>query len=401
MRRKQFTLKASSVHHHARELLVAHLELEDYKESVPARLLATLLLLAASWQASLSCVCYLVPKAPSHETVRKSLYACLPPKPRTLRERLLAALHETVPEHLRRQPQAMALDLHQRPYYGKFTRGATRREKKRSTRKSFTYATLAVLTPAGCFTLGLLLTRPYMRLTTLLEELLAQAQQAGIRPAYLLMDKEFYAAEVVEWLQKHNLPFLMPAKKRGRKVGGGNAHLFAPSKAVGWYDYEWTTPRRRRNFATGKRYQRGTVTVTVRMGVARHPSTGKPLVYASWHMPRWSPAEVVRTYRRRFGIEARYRQLGQALAPTTNRDERVRLLLVGVALLLCNLWAWLHSEVFGSGPVSERQLHLAALRLPFLLRALAATILAELGGPVLHWMTHRPIPQAFFAQDCP
>jgi hypothetical protein len=50
----------------------------------------------------------------------------------------------------------MALDLHQRPYC---------RNKKKSSRKSFTCATLAVLAPEGRFTAGLPLTRPWLRHT--------------------------------------------------------------------------------------------------------------------------------------------------------------------------------------------------------------------------------------------
>ena len=51
----------------------------------------------------------------------------------------------------------MALDLHQRPFYGKkTTRGSTRRQnKQQGTRNSFTYATIAVLTRWGRFTVGL------------------------------------------------------------------------------------------------------------------------------------------------------------------------------------------------------------------------------------------------------
>ena len=78
--------------------------------------------------------------------------------------------------------------------------GCTRRQAKKGTKKSFTYATLAVLGPTGRFTAGLLVTRPFMRLTTILAELLAQAKEAGLSVSYVLLDKEFYA-EALEFLQ--------------------------------------------------------------------------------------------------------------------------------------------------------------------------------------------------------
>jgi len=56
-------------------------------------------------------------------------------------------------------------------------------------------------------------------------------------------------------------------------------------------------------------------------------------VFAAWGID-WPAGMVARCYRTRFGIETSYRQLGQVLACTTSKDSRVRLLLVGLALLL-------------------------------------------------------------------
>jgi hypothetical protein len=101
---------------------------------------------------------------------------------------------------------------------------------------------------------------------------------------------------------------------------------------------------------------------------------------------------VVCEYRRRFGIEVSYRQLGQCLAVTTSRDERVRLLWLGLALFWSNLWAWLHSEVFSAGPVGQRRLRLAACRLRQLAVALVEVIVTLLGGPRRGWTVQRPLP---------
>jgi hypothetical protein len=393
MRYNQSTLKASTVHAYARRLLVQTLELEQYRPALPLRMVASVLLLAACWQTSLTAACTLVKQAPAHRHVRDALYACLPPRPRDLLARLHRALRQTLPDHLFGAPRVLALDLHQRPYYGKKrTKGVTLRQKKASTRKSFTYATLAVLDRCGRFTVGLLPTRPHMRWTTIVERLLDQAQEFGLQVAYLMMDKDFYSAEVVALLQRRGVPFLMPAQKRGGKPGCGNQHLFGADCPVGWYEYTWTTDLRRLDFRTGKRSKRGRLTVTVRMCVARQPGSGKALVYASWGLSKWAPAQVVEAYRRRFGIEAKYRQLGQCLARTSARGEQVRLLLVGLALLLGNLWSYLHSEVFSSGPAGARQLELHRLRLVQLIAAVAAAIAKQFGGWVSEWQTQRPLP---------
>ena len=101
---------------------------------------------AACWQASLSAVCSLVRDAPSHETVRQALLANLPGRPLDLRRRLLAALHDTLPEHLWASAQPMALDLHQRPYYGRRTRGCTCK-RRWSSGSAPTCSALASLSP--------------------------------------------------------------------------------------------------------------------------------------------------------------------------------------------------------------------------------------------------------------
>jgi Transposase DDE domain len=401
MRYNQRTLKASTVHAYANHLLMQTLELEDYTPVLPMKVVASVLILAACWQTSLTGACRMVQSHRDHGRVREVVYACLPPKPRDLLARLLVALRQTLPDHLLRGPRVMALDMHQRPYYGKgTTKGCTRRQKKDSTRKSFTYATLAVLDRSGRYTVGLLPMRPYMRLTTVIEELLKQAQEVGLQISYLLLDKEFYAAEAIALLQKKQVSFLMPAVKKG-SAGTGNAYLFEPTQPVGWCCYTWTAPRRRWDFQAKKRRQHGTITVTVKMCVARCAKKGgvkEPVVYAAWGLGKdWSPAQVVETYRKRFGIETSYRQLGQCLAQTSSPKEKYRLLLVGLALLLCNLWANLHSEVFGSGPVSERTLHLERARLNDMIAGVAAVIAASLGGWVSEWPMQGPLPDKLVA----
>jgi len=393
MRPHQCTLSAAHVYAHARRLMVAELELRDYKQAVPATVLASVLLLAACWQTSLSAACQLVNTSPSHESVRKALHACLPRRPRALLERLLALLRHTLPDHLDRTPRVFVLDLHQRPFYGsKKRKGTSQRQAKKGTKTSFTYATLAILSPAGRFTVALLPVPSHMRLTTIVERLFAQAKQAGVPVAYLLADKEFYAAEVIDWLQRHHVPFIVPAKRRGKQ--GGNQHLFRASTEVGWDGYTWTAPLRRHDFATGKKHKRGTLTVQVSMCVTRHQKRPERLVYACWGLnsKQWSAAQVREAYRRRFGIEVSYRQLGQCLAKTSSGNERVRLLLVGMALFLCNLWSWLHSEVFATGPVSERCCLLHRARLRVLLAGLVAVLTDTFGGYRTEWMTQRPLP---------
>ena len=68
---------------------------------------------------------------------------------------------------------------------------------------------------------------------------------------------------------------------------------------------------------------------------ARPSDGGRSCPALGANRPFW-PANPL--FRKRFGIETSYRQLGEGLAQTTSRDRRYRLLRVGLALLLRNVW---------------------------------------------------------------
>ena len=67
-------------------------------------------------------------------------------------------------------------------------------------------------------------------------------------------------------------------------------------------------------------------------------------MYAYWGLWPTRITWVVQTYRRRYGIETSYRQMNQARVRTSTRSPLVRLFFIGLALVLRNLWAWLHWE---------------------------------------------------------
>ena len=73
------------------------------------------------------------------------------------------------------------------------------------------------------------------------------------------------------------------------------------------------------------------------------------------------------TYRGRFGIESSYRQVHQARIRTSSRNPVLRLLFVGVALVLRNVWVWLHAEVIAVPRRGAKQLRLQSLRFARLL----------------------------------
>ena len=86
-------------------------------------------------------------------------------------------------------------------------------------------------------------------------------------------------------------------------------------------------------------------------------------------------AWVKETYRTRFAIETTYRQLQQARIRTCTREPLLRLLYVGLALILRNVWVWLHGEVLAHRRRGGRRIDLD--QLPFRAMLLWLQHLAE------------------------
>ena len=108
-----------------------------------------------------------------------------------------------------------------------------------------------------------------------------------------------------------------------------------------------------------------------------------------WDPP--APARVSELYRGRFGVETSYRQMNQCRARTCTRSPAVRLFLVGVALVLRNVWVWLHWEVLSGTRRGGRVLRLEALTVKALLLMLLQ-VAEELLGMIGAARTGRPIP---------
>ncbi len=71
---------------------------------------------------------------------------------------------------------------------------------------------------------------------------------------------------------------------------------------------------------------------------------------------------VKETYRQRFAIETTDRQLHRARIRTTTRDPVRRLLYVEIALILRNVWMWLHRTVLARPRRGGREIRLDLLR---------------------------------------
>jgi Transposase DDE domain len=292
-----------------------------------------------------------------------------------------------LPKSLKSRPRTMAIDMHNKPFYGdKKTPGTYRGQPKASTKTFFAYATLLVIRKGQTFTVGLVSIVNSDPLTSIIDQLLGQAALQGLRPRRLLLDRGFYAAKVMLHLQQQNLPFVMPMIRRGqsgttKKACTGTAQFFVKGRK-GWVKYRWEA-RLRTGGRKGPKGPRTAVTTDVCM-VPRPGGQGKttPWVFACHGMNGMAGTQVAALYRRRFRIETSYRQMHEGLAQTCSKDPVYRLLLVLIAFVLRNLWVWLHWTLLaGRDNNGKRVLRLYLMRARRMLHCLVRYLDYKLGTP--------------------
>jgi putative transposase len=389
MRHSQYTLTPKDVQLHAAHLCQQHLKLRDHGPKCRAGILMAILFYAAARITSIAAACSALRQAPTDQAVRDALAALLPDIGE-LQRRINRALAGDLPKALRRRRQPLALDFVLIPYHGEPLENEDeiyRGQPKSGTSHFHAYASLYVVRKGCRFTLALTYVRKGEKLEAVLKRLLQRAAKTGVKPRYLLLDRGFYSVGVIRYLQAARYPFLMPVVCRGRKVehpkGPSGTRVFLTWKRSGWGSYTLTDAKKRK----------ATVSICVKCrnyrGQWKRQGRQK-LVYAYWGMQPTSYQWVHETYRSRFGIESSYRQMHQARIRTCTRDPLLRLLFVGVALILRNVWVWLHWEVLSHPRRGGRRVDLA--QLPF--RAMLSWLrhLAEMALGVRDWVhAERPI----------
>jgi hypothetical protein len=378
MRPTHHILDRKTVHRLAAEHLQAHLKFQDYKRKTSAQVLWALLLAAAARITSLSDACQRLNNAPSDESARKALLATLPDYA-TLQRQLNAALAGHLPRTLRKHLQRLAIDLTLIPYHGQPFRDLSeiyRGQAKSGTSHFHAYATAYVVRRGQRYTVALTGVNKGESLKDVVQRLLRQAAHVGIRPRLLLLDRGFYSVVVVRYLQAARYPFLMPVVCHGRSLkhpkGPTGSYVFRTWKTSGWSTYTLADAQQRR--ATVK------ICVKCRNWRGERKRHGRQrLIYAYWGYRPASPDAVFTTYRLRFGIESSYRQMHEGRIRTPTRRPAVRRLYAGNALVLRNLWVWLHYTLLAMPRRGGRLIVLERLRWETLLLWLLHVVEEALG----------------------
>lgn len=323
------------------KLVLAHLPLGIEARSLNDELAWDILCYAALNQTTIEGACQELARAPSGNTVREHLGAVLEPSREGVVEleaelncTLAAQLPRKLGRGLGRLRYETAMDLVEVPYHGR--PAADEQEVRRGAAKCGTthfhmYGTLAIVHHHRRYTLALTFVWAGEKMEEVVARLLDRGRALGLRIRRAYLDKGFCSTAVMRLLRRRHVPYLIPIPHRGGK--GGIGSLF-----VGRQSYQTLYTFNR---ATKQAY-------TTEVVIVRKYSRGRYgrhgvqwFAYAVYGLGRIEGHQVFELYRRRFSIESGYRQLHQVRARTASRNPALRLLLVGLALLIVNLYVTL------------------------------------------------------------
>jgi hypothetical protein len=374
--RKNVTISSPEVHQWALQWLLDAQLLKDHGPLCTAVVVWSVVMRAAARMVSVFAACRDLANAPSQQAVFDALEDGLPRTLQVLEKRLNWALTSSWPRRLQRRQWPVAIDWHLVPYYGEAHQSRNEiyyGKPRQGTKKFHAYATACIVQYGQRYTLALTWVRRHETTVVALGRLLARIREIGVKIRLLLLDRAFFNVPVTDYLQGEQLPFLMPVVFRGRppkkKRAKTGLHWIKRQKA-GWYPH--TLKNRKR-----------AVTISVCVGYRTHRKrkdrkrVQQKLLFGAWRV-HGSPTEIRERYRKRFGIESSYRQMRQARIYTCTRNPRLRLVFVAVALLLRNLWVWIHATLLAEGRGEQLTLHLERLRFKRLLDWIAQAVVSIL-----------------------
>ena len=374
--RTSHTISCREVHEWALNWLLASKLLKDHGWLCTATVVWSVVLRAAARMTSIFAACRDLAKAPSDQALFNALHDGLPKTLKVLERRLNEALTSHLTRTMRRRSWDVAIDWHLVPYYGQPNKSRNELyygKPRQGTTKFHAYATACIVVYGHRYTLALSWVRRHETTVKALTRLLDRIDELGLKIRCLLLDRAFFNVPVARLLQSRELPFLMPVMFRGRKSKKRRPPTGLPwikKQPAGWYSHTLKNKK-----------QCAEIRVCVAYRTHKHRKDKRrvqqKLLFGAWHVTG-APTAIRQRYRTRFGIESSYRQMRQAKIYTCTRDPHLRLVFLAVALLLRNLWVWIHETLLAEGRGDSLTLRLERLRFKRLLDWIASSVVALL-----------------------
>ncbi len=338
----EYKLKAKDVRHKMLETMRQHISLEANGYQCTTEMVMDVVLKASAEQSSIEAACADLEEVADSNTIREYLnQGLIADKLREQEAEMNAALAEAIPVSLDRDDVELAIDFHDEPFYGKDAdlRAVTCSGRaKKGTTHFIRIASAYVIWRQVRLTLAVRYVLPEEETLAILKQLLARVKAHHFSCKVLYLDKGFAASPIIEYLTTQKQPAIIACPIRG-KTGGTRALC-----------------KGRKSYRTAYTFTSGTSANLALVATLVPDKTGqrrrKWLAYIVIYLD-WTPRKIYQRYRRRFGVECSYRLLRRVRASTTSRNPAVRFFLLGVGLLLVNIWVflrWEFTRILAKGP---------------------------------------------------
>lgn len=335
-------LKAEDVREMMLNTMERHLTVKTEGYRCTTEQTFNLLLKAVAEGSSMEAVCADSCGGVDSNTLREQLNAALDVyELRQQEAEMNAALAAAIPVGMPRGGLEVAIDTHDEPFYGKTSELLTYTcsgQAKAGTTHFFRLASAYVIWREVRLTLALRYVLPEDDLSSVVECLLQRLGHLRLHATVVYVDKGFCSGEIIRYLQHVRQAAVLACPIRGKQGG-----IRALCQGRGSFTTDYT-------FTDGTSARLALVDTRVRDPKTKHKQR-KWLAFVLVNLD-WTPYQVYTKYRRRFGIEASYRLLRQVKVLTNSRNPALRFFLLGLGLLMQNIWVlarWLFTRRPGKG----------------------------------------------------
>ncbi len=356
----EYELKAKDVHQVALQTAKKHFSLKSNGYQCDTEMLFNILFKAATESVSIETACNDLVNVIGGNTLRECLNEQLDVC--DLREQeneMNLSLADGTPKEVFEEVLEIAFDFHDEPFYGKtpeLQTYACRGKAKKGTTRFFRIGSAYVVWRDVRLTLAVTYVFPEDTPLETLKRLLFRLKCLNLHLGVLYLDKGFCSTAIISYLKDQKQPTILACSIRG-KSGGTRALC-----------------KGRKSYRTTYIFTDGTSAELVLKATLVAGKNGK--LRRKWLafvviQINWTPKKIYKRYRRRFGIECSYRMMRQVRVITTSKNPALRFFLLGLGLLLVNIWVrlrWIFARKAGSGPKRVETNHFRLKRFAYFLR---------------------------------
>jgi putative transposase len=229
-----------------------------------------------------------------------------------------------------------AIDLTDDPYYGQTDSSNEKYvihgQAKKSTNSFYSYASLYIINKNERFTVSVLPVEKNKKMVEYLSYFVDLIKKLNLEIKVLCLDRGFYSIDVFEFLQKNNVPHIVPVIKRGKQL----KQILKGNKARSeQYVMKNSKKKILLNIVIDVKYLKG-----------KRGKKGRENLGFVVFGVQWSPRKVSTVYRRRFAIESSYRMRNIVKPKTSTKNAEIRYFYTLVSFLLKNIWLYLQKKHF-------------------------------------------------------